>query len=61
MVYYFSVKIVRNRPKYLAQKFHDALHDGDEVNYETLSRLLNTCDKVGFLKNYYDLNILDLI
>ncbi len=51
MVYYFSVKIVRNRPKYLAQKFHDALHDGDEVNYETLSRLLNTCDKVGFLKN----------
>ncbi|CAB3986629.1 annexin A6-like [Paramuricea clavata] len=39
------IKIVRNRPKYLAQKLHEALHDGDEVNYETLSRLLNTCDK----------------
>ena len=42
----FLVKIVRNHPKYLAEKVHEALHDGDEVNYETLSRLLNTCDKV---------------
>ncbi|XP_028396288.1 uncharacterized protein LOC114520254 isoform X2 [Dendronephthya gigantea] len=39
------LKIVRNHPKYLAEKLHEALHDGDEVNYETLSRLLNTSDK----------------
>jgi uncharacterized protein YpiB (UPF0302 family) len=46
LLWFLSVKIVRNRPKYLAQKLHEALHDGDEVNYGTLSRILNTCDKV---------------
>ena len=37
---------MRNRPKYLAHKLHEALNNDDGVNYGALSRLLNTCEKV---------------